>query len=101
MSTRSGGEFRVGGSAPVLPDDMPYWEKSILWSQEETKIQLEFLMTQLLELKTAKSTEIYPLANTVGADSPLAPANEEQKTQPQWDAAKKEPNRRLRPSTGL
>ena len=89
MSTRSGTEFRAGGSATVLPDDMPEWAKSILQSQDETKVQLEFLMAQLLELKTAKSTEIYPLANTVGADSPPPPNFGEQKADPHWDAAKK------------
>ena len=62
MSTRSGAEFRAGGSAPPLPDDMPDWARSILRSQEETKTQIEFLMTQLLELKTTKSTETFPLA---------------------------------------
>ena len=89
MSTRSGTEFRAGGSATVLPDDMPEWAKSILGSEDETKVQLEFLMTQLLELKTAKSTEIYPLANTVGADSPPPPNFGEPKAEPHWDAAKK------------
>ena len=80
MSTRSGAKFCAGGSAAMLPDDMPEWAKSILRSQDETKVQLEFLMTQLLELKTAKSTEIYPLANTAGADYPPLPAIGEQKT---------------------
>ena len=74
MSTRWGAEFRAGGSATMLPDDMPEWAKSLVWSQDETKVQLEFLMTQLLELKTVKSPEKYPLANAVGADSPSPPA---------------------------
>ena len=46
-------------------------------------------MTQLLELKTTKSTEIGPLATAFGVDSPTAPALEEAKVEPQWDAAKK------------
>ena len=54
----------------MLPNDMPEWAKSIIQSQDETKVQLEFLMTPLLELNTVKSMEIYPLANAVGADSP-------------------------------
>ena len=89
MSTRSGAEFRAGGSATMLPDDMPEWEKSIIWSQDETKVQLEFLMTQLLQLKTVKSTEIYPLAKAVGADCPPPPAIGGQTTEHHWDAAKK------------
>ena len=73
----------------MLPGDMLDWAKSILRSQEETKVQLEFLMTQLLELKTTKSTETFPLATTFGADSPPALEIEEQKTELHWDAAKK------------
>ena len=88
MSTRSGVEFRAGG-ATMLPDDMPEWAKSIIRSQDETKTQLEFLMTQLLELKTAKTTEIYPLANAVGGDSPPPPTIGGQTAEHHWDAAKK------------
>ena len=73
MSTRSGTEFRAGSSATALPDDMPEWAKSILRSQEDTKVQLEFLMTQLLELKTAKATEICPPASIGGAEAPSPP----------------------------
>ena len=89
MSTRFGTEFCAGSSATVLPEDMPEWAKSILRSQEDTKVQLEFLMTQLLELKTAKATEICPLVNTVGADSPPPPNLGGLKAEPHWDAAKK------------
>ena len=89
MSTHFGTEFRAGSSATVLPDDMPEWAKSILRSQEDTKVQLEFLITQLLELKTAKATEICPLVNTVGADSPPPPNLGGLKAEPHWDAAKK------------
>ena len=73
----------------MLPDDVPEWVKSIIRSQDEPKTQLEFLMTQLLELKTANTTEIYPLANAVGGDSPPPPANGEQTTEHHWDATKK------------
>ena len=89
MSTHSGTEFRAGSSATVLPDDMPEWAKSILWSQEDAKVQLEFLMTQLLELKMAKATEICPQAYTGGADSPPPPHLGGLKAEPHWDAAKK------------
>ena len=89
MSTRSGAEFRAGGSATMLPNNMPEWAKSIVQSQDETKVQLEFLMTQLLELKTVKSTKIYPLANVVGADSPPPLAIGGQTTEQHWDVAKK------------
>ena len=88
MSTRSGVEFRAGG-ATTLPDDMPEWAKSIIRSQEETKTQLEFLMTQLLELKMAKTTEIYPLVSAVGGDSPPPPTIGGQTIEHHWDAAKK------------
>ena len=89
MSTRSGAEFRAGASAPVLPEEMPQWKKSILRSQEESKVQIEFLMAQILELKTAKPTETFPLATTFLADSPPAHANEDQKVESQWDATKR------------
>ena len=89
MATRSGTKFRAGGSAPPLPDDIPDWARTILRGQEETKTQIQFLMTQLLELKTTKSTEISPLATAFGVDSPTTPAFEEAKVEPQWDAAKK------------
>ena len=89
MSTRLGTEFRAGGSASPLPDDIPDWARTILRGQEETKTQIEFLMTQLLELKTSKSTEIPPLATTFGVDSPTTSALEEEKIEPQWDVAKK------------
>ena len=72
----------------MLPDDVSEWAKSILRSQEDTKVQLEFLMTQLLELKTAKATEICSLVNTVGADSPPPPNLDGQKVEPHWDTAK-------------
>ena len=89
MSTRSGTEFRAGSSATVLPDDMPEWAKSILRSQEDTKLQLEFLMMQLVELKTAKATELCPPDNFGGADSTSPPHIGGLKAEPHWDAAKK------------
>ena len=46
-------------------------------------------MTQLLELKATKPTEISPLATAFGVDSPPTPAIEEAKVEPQWDAPKK------------
>ena len=89
MSTRSGTEFRAGSSATALPDDMPEWAKSILRSQEDTKVQLEFLMTRLLELKTAKATEICPPASIGGAEAPSPSHFGGLKAEPHWDAAKK------------
>ena len=89
MSTRSGTEFRAGGSASPLSDDVPDWARTILRGQEETKTQIEFLMTQLLELKTSKSAEISPLATAFGVDSPTTPALGEAKNEPQWEVAKK------------
>ena len=90
MSTRSGTEFRAGGSASPLPEDIPDWARTILRGQEETKTQIEFLMTQLLELKTNKSTEIPPLATAFGVDSPTASALEEAKMEPQMQRCSKE-----------
>ena len=88
MSTRSGAEFRAGTSPPVHPEDIPDWAKSLLQSQEETKIQIEFLMAQLLELKTTKPADVLPLANAAHNDALHVPAPEEQKEDSPWDVAK-------------
>ena len=88
MSTRSGAEFRAGASALELPEEMCEWEKSILRSQEESKVQIEFLMAQILELKTAKPTKTFPLTTMFLADSPPAQAIEEKNMESQWDAVK-------------
>ena len=87
MSTRSGAEFRAGTSAPLHPKEMLDWAKSILWNQEESKAQIEFLMAQLVELKTVKSTDTLPLASTAHNDSPPPHAHDEQKDKSPWDAA--------------
>ena len=69
MSTRSGAEFRTGTSAPLHPEEMPDWAKSILRNQEELKAQIEFLLAQLVGLKTVKSTDALPLASTTHNDT--------------------------------
>ena len=88
MSTRSGAEFCASTSTPALPEEMPEWAKSILRSQEESKVQMEFLMNQILELKIVKLTESFPLATALITDSTPARINTEQQKEPQWDVAK-------------
>ena len=68
---------------------MPKWAKSILRNQEESKAQIEFLMAQLVELKTAKSTDALPLASTAHNDTPPPHTPDDQKIETPWDAAKR------------
>ena len=89
MSTRSGAEFRTVTSTPLHPEEMLDWEKSILRNQEESKAQIEFLMAQIVELKTAKSTDALPLATTVHNKAPPTHAHDDQKEDSLWDAAKR------------
>ena len=88
MSTRSGAEFRTGTSAPLHPEEMPDWAKSKLRNQEESKAQIEFLLAQLVGLKTVKSTDALPLASTTHNDTPPPHAPDDQKNESPWDAAK-------------
>ena len=88
MATRSRAEFRAGTSAPVHPEDIPDWAKSILRSKEESKIQIEFLMAQILELKTAKSADVLSLTTTTPNDVLPPQALKDQKEESPWDAAK-------------
>ena len=62
MATRSGAEFRAGNNTFENLEDMPDWARSLIRnleeyrrSQEESKAQIEFIMAQLLDLKTEKS----------------------------------------------
>ena len=89
MSTRSGAEFRAGASTPLHPKEMPEWAKSILQNQDESKAQIEFLMAQLVEHKTAKLTDALPLASTAHSDTPPPHTPENQKIETPWDAAKR------------
>ena len=89
MSTRSGAKFRAGANTPLHPEEMPKWAKSILRNQEESKAQIEFLMAQLVELKTAKSTDALPLASTAHNDTPPPHTPDDQKIETPWDAAKR------------
>ena len=61
MATRSGTEFQTGANTSGAPEDIPDWAKSTVRSveefrrtQDETKAQIEFLMTQILDLKTVR-----------------------------------------------
>ena len=89
MSTRSGAEFWAGSSTPVLQEEMPDWAKSILQNQEESKVQIEFLMAQLVELKTVKSMDALPLTSAAHNDNPLSQAADGQSIDTPWDAAKR------------
>ena len=64
MATRSATEFRTGANTSGAPEEMPDWAKSLVHNieefrrtQDETKGQIEFLMTQLLDLKTIRPIE--------------------------------------------
>ena len=96
MATRSGAEFRAGNNTPGTVEDMPDWARTLVRNleecrrgHEESKVQIEFLMTQLLELKTEKAAEATCQAPSVSAkpcfNQPLVSRAEE----PQWDAAKR------------
>ena len=95
MATRSGVEFRAGTTAPGTSEDMPDWARTLVrnleecWrGNEESRVQIEFLVAQLLELKTEKTAEAPCPAGSETVEpcfnQPLAVRAEE----PQWDAAK-------------
>ena len=89
MATRSGAEFRACPSSPTPPEEMPEWAKSILRNQEETKSQIEFLMNQMLELKTVRTAEgppLIPALNTV--EAPVRDTAEHTE-EPHWEVAKR------------
>ena len=96
MATRSGIEYRAGNNNPGTSEDMPEWAKILVRnldeyrrSQEESKAQIEFIMTQLLDLKAERSTED---TNQTIPKSP-EPTNhrelEIRTEEPRWDAAKR------------
>ena len=89
MSTRSGAEFRASPSTPTPSEEMPEWARSILRSQEETKTQMEFLMNQILELKTTKSAEPFPLVTALNTESAPARINAEIPEEHHWEVAKR------------
>ena len=86
MATRSGTEFRAGTGTHGTTEDIPEWAKSLLKNQEESRVQIEFLMTQLIELKVEAATE---KATAVPVDSTTARAIEVHEEDPHWIAAKR------------
>ena len=56
---------------------------------EESKVQIEFLMAQLLELKTEKTAEAPCPAASVTAEPCFNQPLTVQAEEPQWDAAKR------------
>ena len=96
MATRSGAEYRAGNNNPGTSEDMSEWAKTLVRnldeyrrSQEESKAQIEFIMTQLLDLKTERSTK--DTNQTI--PKPSEPTNhhkiEIRTEEPRWDAAKR------------
>ena len=78
MATRSGTEFRTGTNTTGNPEEMPDWAKTLVRSvdefqqaHDETKTQVEFLMTQIMDLKTEKPVEAPVLATTLAGKLPL------------------------------
>ena len=89
MSTRSDAEFRARASTSLHPEEMRDWAKSILQNQEESKAQIEFLMAQLVELKTVKTMDALPLTSTAHNDTPPPHVPNRQQIDTPWDAAKR------------
>ena len=96
MATRSGTEFRTGANTSGAPKDIPDWAKSLVRSkeefrrtQDETKAQIEFLMTQILDLKTVGPIEAPVHMTTPPADPSLNRVAEVREKEPQWDVAKR------------
>ena len=85
MATRSGTEFQAGTGTHGATEDIPEWAKSLLKNQGESRVQIEFLMTQLIELKAEAATE---KATAVPVDSSTARAIEVHEEDPHWIAAK-------------
>ena len=96
MATRSRTEFRTRTNATGNPEEMPDWAKTLVRSvdefrraHDETKTQIEFLMTQIMDLKTERPTEAPVQATTVAGELPLNRIVEARAEEPQWDAAKR------------
>ena len=96
MATRSGTEFRTGANTSGEPEEMPEWAKSLVRNieefrrtQDETKGQIEFLMTQLLDLKTVRPIEGPNPTTTPPADTPLHRTADIREEEPHWDVAKR------------
>ena len=85
MATRSGTEFRAGTGTHGTPEDIPEWAKSLLKNQEESKVQNEFLMAQLIELKAEATTK----ATSFPIDSSAVQAIEVHDEDLHWNAAKR------------
>ena len=86
---RSRTEFRAGTGMHGTPEDIPDWAKSLLKNQEESKVQIEFLMAQLIELKAEAVTSSTTPATTFPVDSSAARAIEVHEEDPHWNAAKR------------
>ena len=96
MATRSGAEFRTETNTPGTSEDMLDWARTLVRNleecqrgHEESKVQIEFIMTQLLELKTEKVAEAPCHASSVSAKPCLNRPLEIRAKEPQWDAAKR------------
>ena len=68
---------------------MPDWAKSLLKNQDESKVQIEFLMAQLLELKAEAVANSTTRATSLPIDSSSTRAIEVHDVDSHWDAAKR------------
>ena len=96
MATRSGTEFRAGTNASGNPEDMPDWAEALVRNieefrrtQDETKTQIKFLITQILDLRTERTVKTPIHATTLPAESSLNRVVEVREEEPQWDATKR------------
>ena len=96
MATRLGTKFRTGTNATGNPEEMPDWAKALVQSvdefrraHDETKTQIEFLMTQIMDLKTERPIEAPIHATALPDELPLNCVVETREEEPQWNAAKR------------
>ena len=96
MTTRSGTDFRTISNTTGSLNEMPEWAKALVRNieefrrnQDETKTQLEFIMNQVLELKTEQPLEAPIRETTLPTEASATRGTEGQEDDPQWDAAKR------------
>ena len=96
MATRSGTEFRARNNTSGTSEDMPEWARTLVrnldeyrQSKEESKAQIEFIMTQLLDLKTERTAEVTNHTTPKPSEPPCHHEVDIRTEEPQWDAAKR------------
>ena len=89
MATRLGAEFRAVYGSHGTQEDMPNWAKSMLRSQGESKVQIEFLIAQLLDLKTETAANPSARATSLPTDCSSTRGIEIHDVDSQWDVTKR------------